>query len=65
MGPCLPRSPGQSALFKGHLFYFIIIIFLGVLFCFVLFCFVFCLFGFLGLHPRHMEVPGLGVESEL
>ena len=23
------------------------------------------LFCFLGLHPRHMEVPRLGVESEL
>ena len=29
----------------------------------VLFCFV--LFVFLGPHPRHMEVPRLGVESEL
>ena len=30
-------------------------------FGFVSFCFV-C---FLGLHPRHMEVPRLGVQSEL
>ena len=22
-------------------------------------------FGFLGPHPRHMEVPGLGIKSEL
>ena len=29
-------------------------------FCFVLFCFV-----FLGPYPWHMEVPRLGVESEL
>ena len=29
-------------------------------FCFVLFCFC-----FLGLYPQHMEVPRLGVESEL
>ena len=28
----------------------------------VLLCFVFLHFG---LHPQHMEVPGLGVESEL
>ena len=26
---------------------------------------VFVCFGFLGLHPRHMEIPGLGVQSEL
>ena len=26
---------------------------------------VFFFFGFLGLHPWHMEVPRLGVESEL
>ena len=32
-------------------------------FCFVLF-FVFC-FCFLGPHPWHMEVPGLGIKSEL
>ena len=25
----------------------------------------FCLFVFLQLYPRHMEVPKLGVESEL
>ena len=29
-------------------------------FCFVLFCFC-----FLGPHPRHMEVPRLGIQSEL
>ena len=29
-------------------------------------CFLFvCLFCFLGLHVRHMEVPRLGVELEL
>ena len=27
--------------------------------------FFFFLFFFLGLHPRHMEVPRLGIESEL
>ena len=27
--------------------------------------FFFCLFKFLGLHPRHMEVPRQGVELEL
>ena len=27
--------------------------------------FFLCLFAFLGPHPRHMEVPRLGVESEL
>ena len=27
--------------------------------------FFFCLFGFLGPHPRHLEVPRLGVTSEL
>ena len=32
-------------------------------FCFVLFCFVFLLF--LGPLPRHMEIPRLGVQSEL
>ena len=26
---------------------------------------IFFFFGFLGPHPRHMEVPRLGVESEL
>ena len=29
------------------------------------FCFNFFVFCFLGLHPRHKEVPRLGVESEL
>ena len=29
------------------------------------FTFFFNLFCFLGLHPQHMEVPRLGVESEL
>ena len=27
--------------------------------------FLFFLFFFLGLHPKHMEVPRLGAESEL
>ena len=27
--------------------------------------FLFFFFGFLGPHPQHMEVPRLGVESEL
>ena len=31
-------------------------------FCGVFGLFLFC---FLGLHPRHMEVPSLGVKSEL
>ena len=30
-----------------------------------LFWFGFLFFRFLGLHPRHVEVPRLGVESEL
>ena len=34
----------------------------NIVFCFILFYFIFC---FLGLHPRHMEAPRLGVESEL
>ena len=34
-------------------------------FCFVLFCFVFCLFAFSRATPWHMEVPRLGVQSEL
>ena len=25
----------------------------------------FCVFGFLGPHPQHMEVPRLGVQLEL
>jgi len=29
------------------------------------FCFVFGLFVILGLHPQHMEVPRLGVKSQL
>ena len=32
---------------------------------FILFYFIFPSFTFLGLHPKHMEVPRLGVESEL
>ena len=32
-------------------------------FCFLFVCF--SLFLFLGLHPRHMEVPRLGVQPEL
>ena len=28
-------------------------------------CFIFCLLSFLGPHPQHMEVPRLGVQSEL
>ena len=28
-------------------------------------CFCFCLFVLLGLHLQHMEVPRLGVQSEL
>ena len=28
-------------------------------------CLFVCLFVFLGPHPRHMEVPRLGIESEL
>ena len=29
------------------------------------FCLFFFFFGFLGLHPRHVEVPRVGAESEL
>ena len=29
------------------------------------FVFVFVILSFLGPHPWHMEVPGLGVQSEL
>ena len=32
---------------------------------FLLFCFLFCFVCFLGPHPSHMEVPRIGVESEL
>ena len=32
---------------------------------FLVFYLFVCLFCFLGPHPQHMEVPGLGVESEL
>ena len=46
-----------SSLFRPFL------IFLWI-FCFVLFHFFVC-FCFLGLHPQHMEVPGLGVQLEL
>ena len=28
-------------------------------------CFLLLFFCFLGLHPRHMEVPRLGVKSEV
>ena len=31
----------------------------------IVFCFVLSFLFFLGLHPQHMEVPRLGVESEL
>ena len=34
-------------------------------FCFVFVCFVFGFLPFLGPLPRHMQVPRLGVESEL
>ena len=30
-----------------------------------IFYFIFYFFAFLGPHPQHMEVPGVGVESEL
>ena len=30
-----------------------------------IYLFIYLLFGFSGPHPRHMEVPRLGVESEL
>ena len=36
-----------------------------VLFCFILFYFYFLSFVLGGPHPRHMEVPRLGVELEL
>ena len=48
--------------FSHQLFIFPIInSHLGFFFCFVLF---FVFFLFLGLLPRHMEVPRLGVQSE-
>ena len=31
----------------------------------ILFIYLFIYFGFLGPHPWHMEVPRLGLESEL
>ena len=34
-------------------------------FCFIFFYFTYFLVFFIGLHLQHMEVPGLGVESEL
>ena len=42
-------------------------IYLGVEFLdhIVILFIIFCLFVFLGPHPRHMEVPRLGVELEL
>ena len=30
-----------------------------------IYIYIFFFFSFLGLHPQHMEVPTLGVESEL
>jgi len=39
-----------------------------ILFYFILFYFIlfyFYLFVFLGLHPMHLEVPRLGIKSEL
>ena len=35
------------------------------IYLFLAFKFFFFFFRFLGLHPRHVEVPRLGVESEL
>ena len=37
----------------------------GVLFLFFLSFFFLSFFHFLGLHPQHMEVPTLGVKSDL
>ena len=31
----------------------------------VFFIFIFLFFVFLGLHPQHMEIPRLGVQSDL
>ena len=33
--------------------------------CILFFCLFVCSFVFLGLHLQHMEVPRLGIESEL
>ena len=54
-----PRAQSGAYVFTFILFYF-------VLFYFILFYFIlFCLLSFLGLHPQHMEIPRLGVKSEL
>ena len=38
---------------------------LSYTFPYLLFIYLFIYFAFLGLHLRHMEVPGPGVKSEL
>ena len=47
--PSDPRAQSGAYVFTFILFYFIL----------------FCLLSFLGLHPQHMEIPRLGVKSEL
>ena len=51
---------------KGTLIFTSVSLSIQTYFSHVLFCFLFLfLFFFLGLHPWHMEVPRLGVKSEL
>ena len=47
--------------FLFNKFFFFLFFFFFFFFFFLLFAFFF----FFGLHPRHMEIPRLGVESEL
>ena len=42
----------------------LVFLFLFLFFFFFCFFFFFFFLSFLGLHPRHMDVPRLGVESE-
>ena len=65
-----PPEP-QQELLPFCLFYFIFYLFLAeesprFLFIYLfIYLFIFILFYFLGPNQRHMEVPSLGVESEL
>ena len=54
---CLPQNSPLLTLFPSQESCSFLVFFVCFLF--------FCLFVFLGPHPRHMEVPRLGVESEL
>ena len=51
-----------SALWYQHTFPLLLEIYFIILFYLFIYLFNFC---FLGPHPQHMEVPSLGVESEL